>query len=858
MIKFRFCKFAQINSITSLKSRIGGSSKTPEYDLYRSYYNKTIEDIKEQPGVTIVKNINDAKRVIDILNKYKKQPHAWDTETIDIDVKSETPINRGKLICASAFAGPEVNFGNGPRLFIDNFAQNSDLIMLFKEYFEDEKILKIWHNYGFDKHIFGNHGINVKGFFGDTMHMARLLDPSKQPQEYSLAKLSLAYEDEIKLVKIKRMECLLKKPNLTDEERSSLQLFKDHLLDINLKTSMKQIFGQNKELKNGQVSKLKVYPKILQMHCLPQYINQWIEYSTLDSEITYFLCLTLKDLLNKTKIFYNLKPTDPDFQTKKSEFGINCLGDIYSKYWNSLGEILTELEREGMQVDMDHVKNIKLQAEEDMKQYEQNFIKWVQTTQEGDVSQFNCSSTQQLQQLFFAPCKKQQTKKTPQMMKEEEEEDEYLSDGRKKSIRKEVEDLPEVKSFQIDNIHQIIKENQRTPLKYTEMHIKGLGIEPLSYTPSGMPQADYNALKQLAGDVEKQQYGLIYHHFVGKGEPQKGIDACLAINDLLELKSIEVLLHTFIIPLIELTDPSGRIHTSININTETGRLSSRNPNLLNQPALEKDRYKIRKSFIAKKGNKLIVADYGQLELRVLAHMTKCKAMIDAFLKGGDFHSRTVITMFPHIQEEIDKGELLIEWDKQKGKAPAPLVKDKYAAERRKAKVLNFSIAYGKTATGFAKDWQCEVKEAQKTIDAWFAQRKEVEQWQYNVRMIAKNQFFTQTLLGRYRYLEKYFQQQTRSYINHGLRAAINTPIQGGAADIVIAAMVKIYKNQSLKDLGYKLLLQVHDELILEGPEENAQQALKIVKELMENPFEIQLELPLEVDAKIGNNWYECK
>jgi DNA polymerase-1 len=114
----------------------------------------------------------------------------------------------------------------------------------------------------------------------------------------------------------------------------------------------------------------------------------------------------------------------------------------------------------------------------------------------------------------------------------------------------------------------------------------------------------------LAGDVEKKQYGRIYEHFKEKGEEQKGIEACIAIHDLLEVKSIEVLLNTFIIPLIEQTDVSGRIHTSININTETGRLSARNPNLLNQPALEKDRYKIRKSFVAKPGHKLIVADYG--------------------------------------------------------------------------------------------------------------------------------------------------------------------------------------------------------------------------------------------------------
>ena len=113
---------------------------------------------------------------------------------------------------------------------------------------------------------------------------------------------------------------------------------------------------------------------------------------------------------------------------------------------------------------------------------------------------------------------------------------------------------------------------------------------------------------------------------------------------------------------------------------------------------------IRKGFIAEPGNKLIVADYGQLELRILAHMTNCKQMIEAFELGGDFHSRTAISMYPEIKQEIEDGNVLLEWDYSKGEPPAPLVKDVYAAERKKAKVMNFSIAYGKTAHGFAQDF----------------------------------------------------------------------------------------------------------------------------------------------------------
>merc|ERR1712137_680722 len=138
-----------------------------------------------------------------------------------------------------------------------------------------------------------------------------------------------------------------------------------------------------------------------------------------------------------------------------------------------------------------------------------------------------------------------------------------------------------------------------------------------------------------------------------------GVEACEAIENLCEYGAISTLLNSFILPLQEMVDSDNRIHASMNINTETGRLSCRRPNLQNQPALEKDRYKIRSSFTAEKGNKLIVADYGQLELRLLAHITNCKSMIDAFKKGGDFHSRTAIGMYPAITEAVERGEVIL-------------------------------------------------------------------------------------------------------------------------------------------------------------------------------------------------------
>jgi len=313
----------------------------------------------------------------------------------------------------------------------------------------------------------------------------------------------------------------------------------------------------------------------------------------------------------------------------------------------------------------------------------------------------------------------------------------------------------------------------------------------------------------------------------------------------------------FLTSLQELVDDQSRVHCSLNLNTETGRLSSRRPNLQNQPALEKDKYKIRKAFESSPGNNLIVADYGQLELRILASITNCKSMIDAFASGGDFHSRTAMDMFPYIKEKLDAGECLLEWDYSKGEPTKPLLKDMFASERRKAKTLNFSIAYGKTAHGLSKDWGVSTEEAEKMLQAWYEARPEVAKWQEETKQYAKECGITRTLMGRYRQLP-----MARNLFGHSQRASINTPIQGGAADIAMMAMNKINKSEKLQRLGWIMLLQIHDEVILEGPEETAKEAFDEVIQCMQEPWVFGLKktpVPLLVDGSYTHkNWYEAK
>lgn len=301
-----------------------------------------------------------------------------------------------------------------------------------------------------------------------------------------------------------------------------------------------------------------------------------------------------------------------------------------------------------------------------------------------------------------------------------------------------------------------------------------------------------------------------------------------------------------------LVDKNSRIHCSLNLNTETGRLSSRRPNLQNQPALEKDQYKIRDAFVAEEGHTLIVADYGQLELRILAHITKCQSMIQAFQQGGCFHSRTAVGMYDYIKGAVDSGQVLLEWDYSKGQPTVPLVKDTYGSERRKAKTLNFSIAYGKTVHGLAQDWGITKEEAENTLNAWYRDRPEVKEWQQQTQYLAKRAGYVRTIMGRYRRLPEASSRGPAA--GHAMRAAINTPIQGSAADVVMMAMLKLWKSEILKQLGWKLLLQIHDEVILEGPKETRDEVSYVIFKIncMENDDIDQISFFIFLLIKLGD------
>ncbi|CAM9543134.1 unnamed protein product [Scytosiphon promiscuus] len=864
---------------------------------------RTVDDRVE--GVQVVAGRENARKVVEILMANPDAFYACDTEVSEVDLARHGPVGHGRVTCISVYGGPDLDFGEGPGkiLWVDNLGEASGTLEEFVPFFASEKHKKVWHNYGFDRHVLFNspdgreeQRINCLGFGGDTMHMARLWDTSMEKAAgetgFSLEALSLKL--------------------LGEEQR---------------KTPMKQLFGVPKMKKDGTPGSMLVLPPIDEIQTNPTMRARFIEYSAYDAQATW---LVHRSLMQKLR----------EMPWKD---GMTML-DFYEKYYVPFGELLTDMERTGIYVEAKgYLKDVEVQAREDKKKAEETFLNWVKRMQPG-AETLNPSSSTQIQTLLFGGSKLNKSggprgKKTAEILpvrrvfkmerdpaelaayKATEIQDEYVdytapmlkeklkekglkTTGKKDELlarirgqevpdpadiykgmsREDLQHVCVVRQLSTDGTKtQLVRnlakdddftlklnsciENKNTVVaprpkmtKYRDLTISSLGMTPIKFTASGAPAVSMDVLRHLAGEPNEDppKYGPAFNHF---GGGQEGKEACEALYALCNMGSVDTMVSNFLQPLQELVDERSRVHCSLNLNTETGRLSARKPNLQNQPALEKDQYKIRAAFRAEEGNTLVVADYGQLELRLLAHITDCKSMIAAFKEGGCFHSRTAVGMFDHVRKAVDDGEVLLEWDYSKGAPPKPLVKDVYASERRKAKTLNFSIAYGKTAHGLSKDWGVTLKEAENLVKAWYADRPEVKKWQEQVIQNAKDTGYSRTLMGRYRKLPD-ITSSDRARVSHGTRAAINTPIQGGAADVAMVAMIGIVRSPVLKELGWKLLLQVHDEVILEGPEETAEEALKETVRCMEQPWDgvglRELRVDLLVDAKFAKTWYDAK
>ncbi|NLZ71015.1 MAG: DNA polymerase I [Clostridiaceae bacterium] len=303
------------------------------------------------------------------------------------------------------------------------------------------------------------------------------------------------------------------------------------------------------------------------------------------------------------------------------------------------------------------------------------------------------------------------------------------------------------------------------------------------------------------------------------------------IDLIMEHRELSKLNSTFVDGLRKAINKNdNRIHTTYHQTlTTTGRLSSSNPNLQNIP-VRSDRSKlIREVFIAKPDHVLLGADYSQIELRLLAHLSEDENLINAFKQNLDIHTNTAVKIFNKEPDDIT------------------------SKERSLAKTVNFSIVYGVSAYGLSQDLKSSVDEAKSYIDAYYENYPKVKPYLESLISSAKENGYVETLYGRRRYIAELKSKQffTRSF---GERAAMNAPLQGTAADLIKLAMVKIH--QKLKDLDYeaKIILQVHDELILEVPEKEINEVKKILQSEMENV--VKLHVPLKVDIASGKSWAE--
>jgi DNA polymerase-1 len=302
---------------------------------------------------------------------------------------------------------------------------------------------------------------------------------------------------------------------------------------------------------------------------------------------------------------------------------------------------------------------------------------------------------------------------------------------------------------------------------------------------------------------------------------------------VLQYRELTKLKSTYADVLPRLIHPiSGRLHTRFDqTGTATGRLSSANPNLQNIPIRSELGREIRAAFIASPGNLLLSADYSQIELRILAHLSKDPILVDAFRRGEDIHSRTAQEVF---------------------NVP-PLAQTR--EHRRVAKVINFGVIYGLSAFGLAQQLDIEQKEAAKFIAAYFERYHGVKE--FLDRQIAETRKTgrTKTLFGRIREISEINSPQP-NIRNFAERTAMNTPMQGAAADLIKLAMIELHRRLEEDGFNSQMILQVHDELLFEGPEKEIPSLRKLVKEAMESVH--KLSVPIVAETKVGPNWRDMK
>ena len=349
--------------------------------------------------------------------------------------------------------------------------------------------------------------------------------------------------------------------------------------------------------------------------------------------------------------------------------------------------------------------------------------------------------------------------------------------------------------------------NIRSALQLGDVLFNGLGLPAPRKTKGGQASTSQQTLEKLAGQ-----------HPV--------------VDSILQYRKLEKMRSTYLDPLPRLVDPQGRIHTTFNQKaTATGRLSSSNPNLQNIPVRGPLGKRMRSCFIAGPGRLLVSADYSQVELRVLAHVSQDPALLEAFRNGEDIHARTAALVYDLPPDQVSPDQ------------------------RRNAKTINFGLIYGMGAQKLAQELKISTTQAKDFIARYFERLQGLKEFYEGVEASARKHGFVTTLGGRRRLLPD-INSASGQAAALARRQAINTVIQGSAADIIKLAMLAVARDERLRELDARLLLQVHDELLLEVPADAAEEAGALVARLMQDvcPAGKELSVPLLVDWGTGHDW----
>ncbi len=349
--------------------------------------------------------------------------------------------------------------------------------------------------------------------------------------------------------------------------------------------------------------------------------------------------------------------------------------------------------------------------------------------------------------------------------------------------------------------------NLGSPKQLQEILYEKLGLPVIKKTPKGQPSTAESVLQELSMDFP-------------------------IVQDILSYRAISKLKSTYTDKLPKMVNSNtGRVHTSYHqAVTATGRLSSSDPNLQNIPIRSEEGRRIREAFIAPDGYKILAADYSQIELRIMAHLSRDQGLMDAFAKGQDIHQATAAEIFSKNIDEVT------------------------ANQRRSAKAINFGLIYGMSAFGLSKQLQITRAEAQNYIEQYFDRYPQVKNYMDETKQSAKKKGYVETVFGRRLYLAdiESSNYQRRQYAE---RSAINAPMQGTAADLIKMAMILLHQKIREESFEAKIIMQVHDELVIEVNENQSDELSVLTTSVMSEIS--KLDVDLKVDADIGNNWDEA-